>query len=103
MQSRAVAKYVRVSPRKADAVLALIRGLEVSRAQELLALVSDHPQGLAGVFPGSPHAFTAMLARCHEGQFHWRTWHAYPQDGQLVATRTRVGARVTARTGAVRA
>ncbi|MBT3165482.1 DUF2617 family protein [Streptomyces sp. Vc74B-19] len=78
-------------------------GAFAGRAQELLALVSDHPQGLAGVFPGSPHAFTAMLARSHEGQFHWRTWHAYPQDGQLVATRTRVGARVTAHAGAVRA
>ncbi|MFF0779414.1 DUF2617 family protein [Streptomyces sp. NPDC003720] len=66
------------------------------RAQELLALVSDHPHGLAGVFPGSPHAFTALLAQWHEGQVHWRTWHAYPQDGQLVATRTRVGARVPA-------
>ncbi|MFE3633698.1 DUF2617 family protein [Streptomyces cellostaticus] len=66
------------------------------RAQELLALVSDHPHGLAGVFPGSPHAFTALLAQWREGQVHWRTWHAYPQDGQLVATRTRVGARVPA-------
>ncbi|MGW4020192.1 DUF2617 family protein [Streptomyces sp. NPDC005009] len=69
-------------------------GSFAGRAQELLALVSDHPQGLAGVFPGSPHAFTAMLAQSHEGQVHWRTWHAYPQDGQLVATRTRVGVRV---------
>jgi hypothetical protein len=69
-------------------------GQFAGRAQELLALVSDHPNGLAGVFPGSPHAFTAMLAQRHEGQVHWRTWHAYPQDGQLVATRTRVGARV---------
>ncbi|MER7486865.1 DUF2617 family protein [Streptomyces sp. NPDC126497] len=68
-------------------------GSFAGRAQELLALVSDHPQGLAGVFPGSPHAFTALLARCHGEQVHWRTWHAYPQDGQLVATRTRVGVR----------
>jgi hypothetical protein len=66
------------------------------RAQELLALVADHPNGLAGVFPGSPHAFTALLARRSEDAVHWRTWHAYPQDGQLVATRTRVGARVAA-------
>ncbi|MET7452758.1 DUF2617 family protein [Streptomyces sp. NPDC005574] len=66
-------------------------GSFAGRAQELLALVSDHPNGLAGVFPGSPHAFTALLAQRHEGQVHWRTWHAYPQDGQLVATRTRVG------------
>jgi len=64
------------------------------RAQELLALVSEHPHGLVGVFPGSPHAFTALLAQRHEGHVHWRTWHAYPQDGQLVATRTRVGVRV---------
>ncbi len=69
------------------------------RAQELLALVSDHPQGLVGVFPGSPHAFTAMLAQRREGRLHWRTWHAYPQEGQLVATRTRVGVRVPACSG----
>ncbi|MGQ4440168.1 DUF2617 family protein [Streptomyces violaceoruber] len=72
----------------------LTPGSFAGRAQELLALVSDHPHGLAGVFPGSPHAFTALLAQRHEGQVHWRTWHAYPQDGQLVATRTRVGVRV---------
>ncbi|GGX74250.1 DUF2617 family protein [Streptomyces minutiscleroticus] len=72
----------------------LSRGSFAGRAQELLALVSDHPNGLAGVFPGSPHAFTAMLAHHREGQVHWRTWHAYPQEGQLVATRTRVGVRV---------
>ncbi|WP_037850786.1 DUF2617 family protein [Streptomyces sp. NRRL S-340] len=71
----------------------LTPGSFAGRAQELLALVADHPHGLAGVFPGSPHAFTAMLAQRQDGQVHWRTWHAYPQDGQLVATRTRVGAR----------
>lgn len=72
----------------------LTPGSFAGRAQELIALVSDHPHGLAGVFPGSPHAFTALLAQRREGQVHWRTWHAYPQDGQLVATRTRVGVRV---------
>ncbi|WP_432058859.1 DUF2617 family protein [Streptomyces sp. bgisy022] len=69
-------------------------GAFAGRAQELLALVADHPQGLAGIFPGSPHAFTALLAQRHEDQVRWRTWHAYPQDGQLVTTRTRVGTRV---------
>lgn len=77
-------------------VEALSPGSFARRAQELLALVSDHPHGLAGIFPGSPHAFTAMLAEHQEGQVRWRTWHAYPQDGQLVATRTRVGVRVPA-------
>ncbi|MEK8143945.1 DUF2617 family protein [Streptomyces sp. M10(2022)] len=72
------------------------RGFVRGRAQELLALVSDHPHGLAGTFPGSPHAFTAMLAQRTEGQVRWRTWHAYPQEGQLVVTRTRVGVRMPA-------
>ncbi|CAM5729089.1 hypothetical protein STENM223S_07650 [Streptomyces tendae] len=80
----------------------LTPGAFAARAQELLALVSDHPQGLAGVFPGSPHAFTALLARRHEGQVHWRTWHAYPQEGRLVATRTRVGVPVPRRGSAGR-
>ena len=74
----------------------LSQGSFAGRAQELLALVADHPHGLAGTFPGSPHAFTAMLAQRHEGQVRWRTWHAYPQEGSLVATRTRVGARPSA-------
>ncbi|MFD8010660.1 MULTISPECIES: DUF2617 family protein [unclassified Streptomyces] len=74
----------------------LTQGSFAGRAQELLALVADHPHGLAGTFPGSPHAFTAMLAQRHEGQVRWRTWHAYPQEGQLVVTRTRIGARMPA-------
>ncbi|WP_431772129.1 DUF2617 family protein [Streptomyces cucumeris] len=71
----------------------LSEGSFAGRAQELLALVADHPHGLAGTFPGSPHAFTALLAQWHEGTVGWRTWHAYPQEGRLVTTRTFVGAR----------
>lgn len=74
----------------------LTEGAFAGRAQELLALVADHPHGLAGTFPGSPHAFTALMAQQTEGQVRWRTWHAYPQEGQLVVTRTRVGVRVPA-------
>ncbi|MEU4891986.1 DUF2617 family protein [Streptomyces sp. NPDC044780] len=74
----------------------LSQGAFAGRAQELLALVADHPHGLAGTFPGSPHAFTALLAQWHEGTVGWRTWHAYPQEGRLVTTRTCVGARVPA-------
>ncbi|MFH8593406.1 DUF2617 family protein [Streptomyces rimosus] len=74
----------------------LSHGSFAGRAQELLALVAEHPHGLAGTFPGSPHAFTAMLAQREDGQVRWRTWHAYPQEGRLVATRTRVGVRMTA-------
>ncbi|MFF3734755.1 DUF2617 family protein [Streptomyces sp. NPDC002476] len=74
----------------------LSAGLFAGRAQELLALVADHPHGLAGTFPGSPHAFTAMLAQRTGEQVQWRTWHAYPQEGRLVVTRTRVGVRMSA-------
>ncbi|WP_326651471.1 MULTISPECIES: DUF2617 family protein [unclassified Streptomyces] len=74
----------------------LTKGSFAGRAQELLALVADHPNGLAGTFPGSPDAFTAMLAQRIEGQVRWRTWHAYPQEGRLVVTRTRVGVRMPA-------
>jgi hypothetical protein len=31
------------------------------------------------------------VAQDGEGQVRWRTWHAYPQEGRLVVTRTRVG------------
>lgn len=67
------------------------------RAQELLALVADHPNGLAGTFPGDPNAFTALLVQCDEGGVRWRTWHAYPQEGRLVSTRTRLAVGSIAR------
>lgn len=59
-----------------------------ARAQELLALIEDHPRGLAGVFPGNPSAFTALVAHGEERRVHWRTWHAYPEEGRLVCTRS---------------
>lgn len=71
----------------------LSSGSFAGRAQELIALVADHPHGLVGTFPGSPHAFTALLAQRAEGQVSWRTWHSYPQEGRLVATRTRIAVR----------
>lgn len=71
-------------------VESLSAGSFTGRAQELLALVAEHPHGLAGIFPGDPNAFTALLAQRHSGQVHWRTWHAYPQERRLVATRTRL-------------
>lgn len=71
----------------------LSRGCFAGRAQELLALVADHPNGLAGTFPGDPHAFTAMLVQYRGGSVLWRTWHAYPQEGRLVATRSTLSAQ----------
>ncbi|RAJ66703.1 uncharacterized protein DUF2617 [Streptomyces sp. Amel2xB2] len=68
----------------------LTPGAFAGRAQELLALVAGHPEGLAGTFPGAPHAFTALLVQRCASQVRWRTWHSYPQEGRLVSTRTRV-------------
>jgi hypothetical protein len=42
------------------------------------------PRALVGVFPGDPDAVTALRA---DGR-GWQTWHAYPQTGELVVTRT---------------
>jgi hypothetical protein len=70
----------------------LSKGSFDGRAQELLALVADHPHGLAGTFPGDENAFTALLVQCTPGGVRWRTWHAYPQEGRLVATRTQIRA-----------
>lgn len=47
------------------------------------------PRALVGVFPGDPNAVTALLAE----ERGWRTWHAYPQTGELVTTRTWLGER----------
>ncbi|GAA2052819.1 DUF2617 family protein [Streptomyces carpaticus] len=73
----------------------LSAGSFAGRAQELLALVAEHPHGLAATFPGDPHAFTALLAQRRGAHVHWRTWHAYPQERRLVVTRTRIGVHAT--------
>ena len=36
MEAKSIARYVRVTPRKADRVLRLIRGMQVDRAQDVL-------------------------------------------------------------------
>jgi large subunit ribosomal protein L22 len=38
MEAKSIARYVRVTPRKVDQVLRLIRGMQVDRAQEVLGL-----------------------------------------------------------------
>ncbi|MFJ6211836.1 DUF2617 family protein [Streptomyces sp. NPDC092296] len=70
-----------------------------ARAQELIALVEGHPSGLAGVFPGHPSAFTALVAGGSGRRVRWRTWHAYPQEGTLVCTRSALVARNSVLTG----
>ncbi|GIG71490.1 DUF2617 family protein [Phytomonospora endophytica] len=55
--------------------------------------VARSPYGLVGVFPGDDNAITALLVEPGHARVVWRTWHAYPQTGQLVVTRTTVTAQ----------
>ncbi|MFC6878381.1 MULTISPECIES: DUF2617 family protein [Actinomadura] len=52
------------------------------------ALAGRDDDALAGTFPGSPHAVTALaLDASGTG---WRTWHSYPQTREIVMTRSRL-------------
>jgi hypothetical protein len=64
------------------------------RAQALVDRAGADPRGLAGVFPGLPGAFTALRVGVDDrGALVWRTWHGYPQSGDLVATESRLERR----------
>ncbi|MGK5533754.1 DUF2617 family protein [Streptomyces sp. URMC 129] len=59
-----------------------------ARAARLRAELATHPASLCGAFPGSPDAFSALTVRRTGDVIAWRTWHAYPQTGQIVETST---------------
>src|SRR5258707_9249494 len=48
MEAKAVAKYVRVTPRKADQVLQLIRGKRVDQVTEILDFTPKHVAKVIG-------------------------------------------------------
>lgn len=56
----------------------------------LVSRYEDEPSALVAVFPGSPHAATILAADLLGPAVGWRTWHAYPQTGELVETHTEV-------------
>ncbi|WP_326553187.1 DUF2617 family protein [Micromonospora sp. NBC_01813] len=64
-----------------------------ARVGDLRRQLTDDPQALVGIFPGSPDALTALHARFDDGQVSWLTWHSYPQAGELVETETVVTTR----------
>lgn len=49
-------------------------------------LLADRPDALVATFPGAPLAVTGLLAVAAGPVLHWRSWHAYPQSGELVTT-----------------
>ncbi|MFD6953136.1 hypothetical protein A6A08_00285 [Nocardiopsis sp. TSRI0078] len=61
------------------------------RVERLHREVADSPRGLLVAFPGDPLAVTALrLVPDREDPLRWRTWHAYPQSGELVTTTSTV-------------
>jgi hypothetical protein len=68
-----------------------VRRLDRAALAALRESLADDPFALIGVFPGSPDAVTGLRADVGPGGITgWRTWHAYPQTGELVVTRTEV-------------
>ncbi|HEV3002201.1 MAG TPA: DUF2617 family protein [Solirubrobacteraceae bacterium] len=61
-----------------------------ARAEAVRAAAAADPLALAGVFPGSPDALTALSCRpAPGGGVEWETAHLYPRTGEAVVTRSR--------------
>jgi len=71
-------------------VLRLDPAAHARRAEEVGAAAAEDTGGLVGIFPGQPGAVTALRSRIAVDGVAWSTWHAYPQTGEVVETRTRV-------------
>lgn len=68
-------------------VTALAADAFEARIQDLRSELAEDRSALVAAFPGTPYAVTAM--RLAPGPAPaWETWHAYPQHGELVHTRS---------------
>jgi hypothetical protein len=61
-----------------------------ARANAVRAAAAADPLALAGVFPGSADALTAVTCRAAPGGLAWETAHLYPRTGEVVVTRSRL-------------
>ena len=61
--------------------------------RRVIAACEADPNALVAEFPGSPLAVTALSAGVSGGGVAWETWHAYPQAGELVYTKSVVTPR----------
>ncbi len=61
--------------------------------QQVITSCADDPRALVAEFPGSRLAVTALAAGPHGDGVAWETWHAYPQAGELVYTKSVVSLR----------
>ena len=68
-----------------------------ARVARILGRAADDGNSLCGIYPGSPQAVTAVVVEAVDGPpgggLVWRTWHTYPQYGQIVTTHTRLEVR----------
>ncbi|MBR8744321.1 DUF2617 family protein [Nocardiopsis sp. MG754419] len=73
-----------------DSVVESLSRTDLARRVEgIQQETSDSPGGLIVAFPGDPLAVTALHLTSGSGvSLFWRTWHAYPQSGELVTTTT---------------
>ncbi|QVQ53456.1 DUF2617 family protein [Spiractinospora alimapuensis] len=63
----------------------------VHRVAALRRAADANEHGLAAAFPGDPLALTVLLVDAPSpGTLSWRTWHTYPQHGELVSTATTI-------------
>ncbi|MEV6524140.1 DUF2617 family protein [Longispora sp. NPDC051575] len=67
-----------------------IRVLDPWRLRHLRTKLGSTRSALVGMFPGSPDALTALFATATPDGITWRTWHSYPQTGELAVTSTTV-------------
>jgi large subunit ribosomal protein L22 len=80
MEAKAIARYVRVTPRKADQVLQLIRGKRVDQVTEILDFTPKHVAKVIGKVVKSAVANAVAM----EGKInveHLRVKHAVAQAG----------------------
>jgi large subunit ribosomal protein L22 len=80
MEARAIARYVRVTPRKADQVLQLIRGKRVDQVTEILDFTPKHVAKIIGKVVKSAVANAVVM----EGKInveHMRVKQAVAQAG----------------------
>jgi hypothetical protein len=68
-----------------SAVRTLSRAEFVARLARIERRSAQWP-GIAGRYPGTPDAITAIAVRLWAGGLRWLTWHTYPQQGMIATT-----------------
>lgn len=59
------------------------------RVDRVRAAAGYDPHSVVASFPGNPYAVTTLTVQPPEdGRLRWRTWHGYPNTGELVTTTT---------------